>query len=228
MHRSADSFQVGKSSISWDGSKFTILFDELECPIPRRLRGRITIHPSAFSRFETALDAEGLHRWGPIAPCSLVEADLMDGALRWKGAGYFDSNSGDEPIERPFRLWDWSRSVLVDGSTSVIYDVQPRMGPDRLVARVFRPDGSDEEFDAPARIALPRTAWGIRRSIRGEVAEPVSVLETFEDTPFYVRDVVRSTHLGQSLVSVHETLDTNRLASWPVRMMLPFRMPRRA
>lgn len=228
LSRSAREFQVGPSRLTWNGTWFELTFDEVECPWPRRLRGAVRIHPSAFTRFETRLDEQGLHRWGPIAPCARVELQLADGSLRWQGPGYFDSNAGDEPIHRPFRLWDWSRAVLKDGRTAVIYDVQPRQGPDRVIAQLFHPDGRHEPLEPPPRQALRRTAWGLSRSTRSEAAvQPARVLETLEDTPFYVRDVLSSRLLGQEVVSVHETLHTDRLVSWPVRGMLPFRMPRR-
>lgn len=149
--------------------------------------------------------------------------------MRWSGAAYLDANAGDEPIERPFRRWDWSRATLGDGRTAVIYDVIPREGERRVVTRVFYPDGRHEAFDAPILHRLPRTAWGIARSTRGDQAGVSSrVVGALEDTPFYVRDLVEGSLLGESVVSVHETLDTNRLRAWPIRLMLPFRMPRRS
>ena len=54
------------------------------------------------------------------------------------------------------------------------------------------------------------------------------MLKVFENTPFYVRDLVRTSLDGEVIDAVHESLDARRLASWPVRMMLPFRMPRLA
>jgi carotenoid 1,2-hydratase len=51
-------------------------------------------------------------------------------------------------------------------------------------------------------------------------------VQVFENTPFYVRDLVESSLGGRVGLAVHESLDAIRLASWPIRMMLPFRMPR--
>jgi carotenoid 1,2-hydratase len=53
------------------------------------------------------------------------------------------------------------------------------------------------------------------------------VVQTLEDTPFYVRSVLSSGLLGEQVTSVHETLDLRRVVSLPVRLMLPWRMPRR-
>ena len=35
-------------------------------------------------------------------------------ALRWAGAAYLDSTEGDEPVDRGFKIWDWSRAGLHD------------------------------------------------------------------------------------------------------------------
>ena len=229
LDRSGHHFAVGPSSMTWDGTAFVLSFDEIECPIPRRIKGQVRIEPQAFTRFETALDDQGLHRWGPIAPCARVELTLADGSLKWAGQGYLDSNSGDEPIETPFRLWDWSRCALPDGRTAVTYDVALRTGAQRLITQVFATDGSSEPFSPPKRQALPRTAWGLKRATLSQDDDaPPQVVQTLEDTPFYVRDVVSVRVLNQAALAVHETLDTNRLRALPIRMLLPFRMPRRA
>jgi hypothetical protein len=47
------------------------------------------------------------------------------------------------------------------------------------------------------------------------------VQSTLEDTPFYVRSLMRSSLEGELVTSVHETLDAQRVASLPVRLMLP-------
>jgi carotenoid 1,2-hydratase len=54
------------------------------------------------------------------------------------------------------------------------------------------------------------------------------VLSTLEDTPFYVRSLLRTQLLGENVTAVHESLDIPRLVSLPVQLMLPWRMPRRA
>ena len=54
------------------------------------------------------------------------------------------------------------------------------------------------------------------------------MLQTLEDTPFYVRSVLGAALLGERVTSVHETLHVPRLVSLPVQLMLPCRMPRRS
>jgi carotenoid 1,2-hydratase len=43
--------------------------------------------------------------------------------------------------------------------------------------------------------------------------QPAVVTQTLEDTPFYVRSVLSSSLLGESVASVHETLNVPRLVS---------------
>ncbi len=227
LSRTSSHFCVGPSSLSWTGGGLEIEFDERGFPWPQRIRGRVRVHPEGLSLFEAPLDAAGLHRWGPIAPCARIEVLMSDGAGRWSGHGYLDSNFGQEPIARPFERWDWSRGRLNDGHCAVLYDIQPKMGPHRLIARRFSPDGSSQALEMPNRHELPRTAWGIRRSTRSDGDTVPFVTQVLENTPFYVRDMIRTSVGGEPIDCVHESLDARRLDSWAVRMMLPFRMPRR-
>jgi len=226
MQRSQRSFSVGPSSLRWDGACLTIDIDEVCVPLPHRVRGQVKVHPHALSPFFTALDDGGRHRWGPIAPAATVEARFDRPGMDWSGHGYLDSNEGDEPIDRPFREWDWSRASLRDGSTAVIYDVRQKAGDDRVLALRFDRDAKVDTFEPPARQPLPRTAWRIDRTMRTDAGTPATVAQTLEDTPFYVRSVLSSGLLGETVVSMHETLNVPRLTSTAVQLMLPWRMPR--
>ena len=65
--------------------------------------------------------------------------------------------------------------------------------------------------------------------MRSDAGAPARVQQTLEDTPFYVRSVLRvGGLLGERVTSMHETLNVPRLVSLPVQLMLPLRMPRRA
>ena len=66
-------FQVGKSKIEWKDDRIEIHLDELATPIPRRVKGRITLKSDKFFLYSTWLDDEKKHRWGPIAPNATVE-----------------------------------------------------------------------------------------------------------------------------------------------------------
>jgi carotenoid 1,2-hydratase len=75
---------------------------------------------------------------------------------------------------------------------------------------------------------LPRSRWGLVRTQRSDQGAPVRVLQTLEDTPFYVRSLIGAALFGEPVTAMHETLHVPRLVSLPVQLMLPFRMPRRA
>lgn len=227
IQRNRDSFTVGPSRVHWDGVSLVIDIDEVNVPIPQRVRGRVTVTPQGLSRFMTGLDADSRHRWGPIGPCSRVRVEMDQPAARWEGHAYLDSNEGDEPVDRAFNTWDWSRTVMANGDTTVVYDVRPRGGADRVIAQRFRADGGATPFEAPARQTLPRSKWLIQRTLHCDRGVAPTVQSTLEDTPFYVRSLLRSSLAGEKVISVHETLDAQRVASLPVRLMLPWRMPRR-
>jgi carotenoid 1,2-hydratase len=225
IQRDASEFRIGPSRVRWDGRALEIDIDEVSVPVPRHVLGRVRVLPTALCRWSTALDVAGRHRWGPIAPCARIEVDFARPGLRWEGHAYVDSNEGDEPLAQAFRAWDWSRARLSDGGTAVIYDVRTRRDGERVIAQRFAPDGSAQPFDAPAPARLPRSAWAMPR--RMSSLTPPRLLATLEDTPFYVRSTVQADILGETVTAVHESLDLPRVASLPVRMMLPFRMPRR-
>ena len=237
IHRERSQFKIGPSRLQWRGDHLQIDIDEVAMPLPRRVRGSIRVYPQALCTYNAALDDQGRHRWGPIAPCARIEVAMDSPAASWKGQAYLDSNEGDEPVSGPFKVWDWSRAAMKDGSTAVIYDVQLQNGSNRLLAERFKPNGDVEAFDAAPRQPLPPTLWQVGRNIRSEAADikkgtlpykPASVLETLEDTPFYARSLVNATLLGEQVTAVHETLQPQRLKAWPMGFMLPFRMPRRS
>lgn len=226
VRRSAQRFDVGPSRMAWEDGALVVDIDEVANPLPRRVRGRVTVRPQALVDFVAAIDGEGRHRWGPIAPCARVEVDLDSPGLRWQGSAYLDSNEGDEPISEPFTTWDWMRVPLPDGSCAVVYDVGLKGGGERTIARRFHPDGAVATLALPPRQGLGATGWGIGRRLRSEA--PAGVVETLEDTPFYARSLVRTTLAGHAATGVHETLSARRFAAPWVQTLLPFRMPRRA
>lgn len=233
VQRSAQQFVIGPSQLQWQdmasgssAGRLVIDIDERGAPLPRAVQGRVTVDLGATSRFCAALDDEGRHRWGPIAPCARVTVDLQSPARRWQGHAYLDSNEGDEPISEPFTRWDWMRAALPDGRTAVVYDVGQRIGGERCIARAFAPDGQDEALAVPAVQRLKPSGWRIERRVRGESGS-ARLQHTLEDTPFYARSLLTTQLGGSELQAVHETLDTRRFAAPWVQALLPFRMPRR-
>ena len=223
--REASRFVIGPSQLRWDGDSLQVHIDEVCTPLPQRIRGDICITPQRLFGFSTALDAQGKHRWGPIAPSARIAVNLSAPDQQWSGQAYLDSNEGDEPIDKAFHQWDWSRSRLADGSTAVLYDMQYADRQERLLALRFDREGQVHAFDAPPRRALPPTRWRVTRRMRSSA--PVQIQEQLEDTPFYQRALLKSDLLGETVSSFHESLSIPRLVSPLVRAMLPWRMPRR-
>ncbi len=202
----------------------SIDLDEVTVPWPSRIRGQVRLHPNALTHYSANLDSQGQHRWHPISPCARVDVKLQSPALRWSGAGYFDRNEGTVPLESSLVSWDWSRTQLREG-TAVIYDVTPRYGRSVALALHFDRLGRACDLISPPLVQLPRSKWGIRRSVRAGDGQ-AEVLRTVEDTPFYARSLLSSRFLGEQVKSIHESLDLDRFSKLWVQAMLPFRMPR--
>jgi len=224
--RSAQQFQIGPSQMRWDGDCMHIDINEVCVPLPYRIQGHIKLWPQQLFDFSTPLDTASRHRWGPLAPASRIEVNLQSPGLKWQGHAYLDSNEGDEPVERGFHTWDWSRARLRDGSTVVFYDMQAPGTQDRVLSLRFTPHGTVEPIDVPPVQRLPPSGWRIARRMRS--AQAVRVHEQLEDTPFYQRALLQLDYAGERLLAFHETLSVPRLVSPVVQAMLPFRMPRRA
>jgi carotenoid 1,2-hydratase len=97
-----------------------------------------------------------------------------------------------------------------------------------VVAQRFSPNGDHEPFTPGQRFALPASGWRIPRGMCNEINEAPQIISTLEDTPFYARSLLRTTLMGEPVTAMHESLDIPRLVSLPVRLMLPWRMPRRS
>lgn len=225
---------MGPSAVNWDGQTLTVDIDERGAPLPFPVRGRVRVHPAALTGRDFVLDVPpdgpgpARHRWWPIAPCSRVEVEMHEPAISWSGPGYMDMNMGDEPLERGFEDWDWSRGGL-DGDTLIHYDPRGYDGSARSIALRIRPSGDIEPIEAPPRAPLPTTGiWRIPRGTRGEPGEAPRLVRTLEDTPFYARSVVATRLLGRPVTTMHESLLLTRFAAPWVQMLLPFRMPRLA
>lgn len=222
--RNLSEFVIGPSRVHWDGEALHIDIDEWTVPFPRRIRGRVSVYPEQLFDFSTPLDPLQNHYWGPIAPSAKVRVDLSNPSQSWRGHAYVDSNEGNEPIAKSFTEWDWSRSLMPDGSTCVIYDCQFIKGEDHLLALRFMKNGSVESFQAPIRQKFSNTAWGLHRRLRSD--RDVRVIQQLEDTPFYQRSLLEHRLLGEDCVCFHETLNAVRYDSAWVQKLLPWRMPR--
>lgn len=225
LARSPDRLTIGPSGLAWVDGRLVVEIDERACPLPRRIVGRVVIDPGPVFHAVHSLDADGLHRWRPVAPLARATVSFDSPRLAWSGPAYFDMNAGDEPIEKGFRGWTWSRTAGADGTT-IFYDVEPRRGGERGLALSYRPDGHIDRIPQQPVHRLPGTLWRVGRGLRS--AEVPSDIRTFEDTPFYTRTGCRAGEAGRTGPTVCESVDLDRFASRWVRLLLPFRMPRRA
>lgn len=222
--RSRDRLAIGRSTASWDRGALVLDIHERGAPIPHRIRGRITIHPEAINPRAFILEEQGRHWWRPLAPRARVAVEMDAPALRWQGPGYVDQNAGDEPIERAFSQWTWSRAQTRDGA-AIIYDAVRRREPPLSLALAFDGSANFDERPSPPSARLPRTRWGLARTARADEGR-ASAVRSFEDTPFYSRSLVAHALFGERVESMHESLSLDRVANPLIRLMLPFRMPR--
>ena len=227
VERDATRLRIGPSALAWTDDTLRIDLDEVAAPLPRRIRGTITVATRARPRHEVALDAAGRHCWGVIAPVARIDVRLDAPKLAWSGSAYLDSNRGSAPLERDFVEWDWSRAHLPDGRSAVVYDVERRDGSRLAIADCFEADGRVGTFDAPPIVTLPATRWKLARSTRSDAGVAATVGRSFEDGPFYSRSLVTAQWLGRPVTCVHEHLSLRRFERRWVRTLLPFRMPRR-
>ncbi len=227
LHRDAVTLSIGPSRLAWEGDGLTIDFNEVTAPTPTRLRGTIRLHPGALATRTYALDGRGRHAWRPIAPRAAVEVELSEPAVRWRGKGYFDTNGGDQPLERSFSTWTWSRAHRAK-DTVIYYDVDPeRAGTGVHLALRIDAEGAVEEVAAPPFHAVRPTFWLMPRHVRGDADAPPRLRHTLEDAPFYSRSTLDGVIDGEAAEIVHESLSAGRLRSPIVKRMLPYRMPRR-
>lgn len=227
--RSADELTLGASSLRWEGGALVADLNERVAPFPSlrpgRLRGRVRLIPEASTDSMLPIDGKGSHLWWPVAPVARVEVELDEPKIRWSGHGYHDANAGDEPLERAFRSWDWSRAT-VGRDAVLLYDTVDTEGLRRERAMRCRAGGEVEEIDLPRRFALPDTGWRMARETRADVTAYATVARTLEDTPFYARSVVRTRLLGTDVYAMHERVDLQRFTAPWVQFLLPFRMKR--
>lgn len=234
LKRSPGRLSVGPSTLTSADGRLEISFDEVSMPwpgaglTPQRLAGVLKLEPQVASGQVYPLGGGTRHFWQPVAPLARIAVEL-DSPRRfsWQGEGYCDANWGEEPLERGFRRWDWSRGANAAGAT-LLYDCDDRHGYSHVLGLHFGRDGTIREFDAPPRAGLGRGFWGVERKTRCDAGKMPVHERKLEDSPFYTRSLIRTTIGGEEVPMVHETFDGDRYASRIVKAMLPFKMPRRA
>jgi carotenoid 1,2-hydratase len=225
LQRERNWLAIGPSSLTWDGDALTIRLDEITAPLPSKLRGTVRVQPTPLIDYTLALDDKGLHRWSPIAASARIEVTLDRPEISWTGRGYFDSNSGDAPLEDDFTSWTWSRAAIGDG-TAILYDVLRRDGSTLSASILTDSDGSVRDIEQPPQASLPHTLWRLPQMTRADAGYSPKILQRLEDAPFYSRSVLSTQLLGRQTTAVHESLSLDRFVTPWTQFCLPFRMPR--
>jgi carotenoid 1,2-hydratase len=227
LRQSHDTLQVGPSSMTWTGKDLVIDINEISSlPLISRMRGTITLTPSAITQVELPLTLDGAHVWRPFAPSSRIKVDLEAKGWQWSGHGYFDANFGTRPLEKDFSYWTWGRYPTRDGATC-FYDADRRDGTSLDAAIAFDREGRAKLIEAPARTPFKRTLWALRRETRADAGTVPRQIKPMLDAPFYSRSVVETVVNGETVQGVHEALDLDRYKQPLLKPMLAVRVPRR-
>lgn len=228
LRQSEDRFTVGPSSMHWQGGKLVIDINEISAPpIISRVRGRITVTPSALTTIDAALTPDGSHIWRPFAPTCDISVDLEAPGWQWDGHGYFDANFGTRALEQDFTYWTWGR-FPVEGGSACFYDATLRNGKTLSLGAHFDREGHATEVTPPPKARLPRSLWAVARETRADAGTHPAQVQNMLDAPFYSRSIVETRIDGQDSVGVHEALDLRRFRSPLLKPMLACRVPRRA
>lgn len=235
LERGPQHLRIGPSRMVMQDGRLVIDFSETALPWPGqrlwpgRVSGRVELVADIASTRSVDLDEAGRHVWCPRMPRAraTITCDALPGG-GWCGPAYHDMNFGDRPIEQDFIGWDWARGLGGAGrDTIILYDATLRSGATRRLALCYSGQAAPEVIGLPARQTLPRGFWGVRSGVACDEDKPPRLLTRLEDSPFYTRACIETSLQGQRLTMVHETLDCRRLSHPLVRLMLPFRMPRR-
>lgn len=229
VERTARRFRIGPSDVERSDECLTVRIDEWAVPLPRRVRGTLTVElPSEGSTPAIALDREERHWWQMLAPHTRVRVDMESPGLSWQGNAYVDGNHGSAPLSEAFRSWQWSRAHLADRSTVVQYDVLTRAGEASSNTRRIDAAGAILPFEGlSTRADLPRARyWRMARHVRREPSAGITDLKTLEDAPFYSRSRFETSIGGLQAHCIHESLDLDWFDRPWVQTLLPFRMPR--
>lgn len=223
---SSDRLQIGPSAMVWKGDSLEVQINEVSTPHAQRIKGTVTIHPSALTDQEMCLSDDSAHVWRPFAPTARIEVALNRPGWTWSGHGYFDANFGTRALEADFDYWTWARFPLKDGS-ACFYDLDRRDGSKLSTAVGFAADGTPHAIPLPPKASLKRPLWTVRRETRADAGYQPKQVNSMLDAPFYNRSAIRTKINGEETVGVYEALDLNRFRGPWLMPMLAVRVPRR-
>lgn len=228
LRQSEHAFVVGPSAMRWDGDRLVIDVNEVSSPpLINRIRGQITVTPSALTSVELPLTPDGAHVWRPFAPRARIEVAIDRPGWHWSGEGYFDANFGTRALEEDFSYWTWGRFPTRNGATC-FYDATRLDGSELAAAFRFDATGNSETIPLPPKAPMRRSLWAVRRETRGDPGTKARQVQAMLDAPFYTRAAVETTLDGETVTGVHEALDLRRFRSPLLKPMLAVRVPRRA
>ncbi len=211
----------------WTGSELVISIDEIASPpLVSRVRGTITLRPSALTSVELPLKSDGSHVWRPFAPIATIDVALEAPGWNWSGKGYFDANFGTRALEQDFDYWTWGCFPTKGGATA-FYDVARTDGSSFETAVHFDQDGTAQHTPAPPRQRFKNSLWQVKRETRADIGTTPKQTLNMLDAPFYSRSTIRTVLDGQDTIGVHEALDLTRFRSPLLKPMLAVRVPRR-
>ena len=226
LGQTEDVLTIGPSALYWDGGKLVIDINEISTPHCNRIKGKVTIRPTAITPVELPLTQDGSHVWRPFAPTSDISVELNRSGWTWDGHGYFDANFGTRALEDDFSYWTWARLPHGHG-TACLYDADRRDGTTLAAGVKFDADGSHELIDLPEKKRFKRSLWALRRETRSDPGYQPKQVKHMLDAPFYNRCAIKTKIDGQETIGVHEALDLNRFRSPFLKPMLAVRVPRR-
>ncbi len=226
LRRDATTLTIGPSQMHWTGTELVIDIDEWGAlPLVTKVRGRVTLTPSAVTGVEVALTPDDRHLWRPFAPTARIDVAL--GGVAWQGHGYFDANFGSRALEADFATWTWGRFPVSDGAVC-LYDAKRLDGSALGLALHIAADGTAQVVTPPPLAPLPRTPFLVARETRADPGtRPRQVMRLFE-APFYNRSLVKTRLFGEETTGMHEALDLRRFRHPLMKPLLAVRVPRRA
>lgn len=227
LRQTESRLRIGPSEMHWTGTELQIGVNEIaSLPLVSRMRGRITVTPTAVTDVELPLTEDGAHVWRPFAPTARIKVELDAKGWQFRGHGYFDANFGTRPLEADFRTWTWGRFPTAGGS-ACFYDALRRDGSTLDAALAFDPQGRATVLDAPGNVPFRRSNWLLPRAVRADAGSRPRQVKAMLDAPFYNRSVVQTQINGETVEGVHEALDLDRYANPFLKPMLAVRVPRR-
>jgi carotenoid 1,2-hydratase len=112
IERTANSFTLGPSSMTWENGSLVIAINERCCPLPSTLQGRIIFTPDVFYNSPIALDVNAKHYWQAVAPYGHITVEFEKPALSWWGKAYHDMNWA------PYRKQEPRYSTILSAATA--------------------------------------------------------------------------------------------------------------